>query len=90
MLKTQKPISNSPVSRQVILDTAAQLFSTIGYTESGMRQIAEMAGMRPASVYYHFPSKDAILLEILQTGLEHTREARRRRARRIARGRERP
>jgi AcrR family transcriptional regulator len=56
----------------VILDTAAQLFSTIGYTESGMRQIAEMAGMRPASVYYHFPSKEAILLEVLQTGLEHT------------------
>ena len=44
-----KPVAAKPAgSRQHLLDTAAHLFSTIGFTESGMRQIfqpcLEMAG----------------------------------------------
>ena len=71
-----RPVEAKPVgSRQHLLDTAAGLFSTIGYTESGMRQIAKVAGMQTASVYYHFASKDEILLEVLKIGLDHTASA---------------
>jgi len=70
------PVATKPAgSRQHLLDTAAHLFSTIGFTESGMRQIAQVAGMQTASVYYHFASKDLILLEVLKAGLEYTAKA---------------
>src|ERR1700710_774995 len=76
-MDTETPVDATPGekpvgSRQHLLDIAARLFSTIGYTESGMRQIAQVAGMQTASVYYHFASKDVMLLEVLKIGLEHT------------------
>lgn len=63
--------SNS-ASRQLILDVAAGLFSSHGYAETGLREIADKVGIRPASVYHHFESKDRILEEILLTGVTQT------------------
>ncbi|MGD9878895.1 MAG: TetR/AcrR family transcriptional regulator [Reyranella sp.] len=74
-MKLKNLPAEAPASRRVILDAAAHLFSTIGYTEGSMRQIAQRAGMQPASVYYHFQSKDAILVEVLKIGIEHVVEA---------------
>ena len=59
-------------SRALILDTAAELFSTQGYAATGLRQIADRVGIRTASVYYHFASKERILEAILKIGLETT------------------
>lgn len=59
-------------SRTLILDTAAELFSTLGYAGTGIRQIANAVGIQPASVYHHFTSKDRILEEILRIGLTQT------------------
>lgn len=59
-------------SRALILDAAAGLFSTFGYAGTGLRQIADEVGIRPASVYHHFESKERILEEILRTGLTQT------------------
>src|SRR5690606_5722818 len=66
--------SNS-ASRQLILDVAAGLFSSHGYAETGLREIADKVGIRPASVYHHFESKDRILEEILLTGVTQTASA---------------
>ena len=62
-------------SRASILDAAAELFSTLGYTGTGVRQIADRVGLRPASVYHHFDSKERILEEILRIGLSQTMQA---------------
>lgn len=51
--------------RQQILDAAAHLFTTQGYSATSTRNIAEEVGIRQASLYYHFPGKDDILLELL-------------------------
>ncbi|NYT58345.1 TetR/AcrR family transcriptional regulator [Alcaligenaceae bacterium] len=59
-------------SRALILDTAAELFSTLGYAGTGVRQIANAVGIQPASVYHHFTSKDRILEEVLRIGLTQT------------------
>jgi AcrR family transcriptional regulator len=59
-------------SRTLILDTAAKLFSTLGYAGTGMRQIATTVGMQPASVYHHFSSKERILEDILRIGITQT------------------
>lgn len=62
-------------SRALILDAAAELFSTFGYTGTGLRQIADHVGLRPASVYHHFDSKELILEEILRIGLSQTMQS---------------
>jgi AcrR family transcriptional regulator len=50
---------------QDLLDAAAALFCTVGYTSTSTYAIAERAGVRQASMYHHFPGKHAILLELL-------------------------
>jgi AcrR family transcriptional regulator len=58
--------SQGNVAKQKILDCAANLFSERGFTETTIREIAKEAGFKnPASLYYHFPSKNAILEHML-------------------------
>jgi AcrR family transcriptional regulator len=52
-------------ARQAVLEAAAQLFTSIGYAATSTRAIAERAGLRQASLYYHFPGKEDILLALL-------------------------
>lgn len=52
--------------RDEILDAAARLFAQSGYAATSTRQIAEAVGMRQASLYYHFDSKERILAELLE------------------------
>lgn len=52
-------------SRQEILEAAAELFSENGFAATSTRAIALAVGIRQASLYYHFPSKDSILAELL-------------------------
>ncbi|WP_028050307.1 TetR/AcrR family transcriptional regulator [Cellulomonas sp. URHD0024] len=52
-------------TRRDVLDAAAALFCTVGFTSTSTRAIADAAGVRQASIYHHFPGKDAILLELL-------------------------
>lgn len=58
--------------RQEIIDAAASLFAERGYAATSTRQIAERAGMRQASIYYHFAGKEEILLELLQASIAPT------------------
>lgn len=48
-------------TKWVIFQEAVSLFSRKGYAAVSMNQIAAAAGIRPSSIYNHFPSKDALL-----------------------------
>lgn len=61
-------------SRQGILDAAARLFRARGYSEVSLRHIAAEAGMKAGSVYYHFESKEAIVLAVLNIGISAVHE----------------
>ena len=54
-------------TKQEILNVALNLFSTQGYEATSVSQIAEAVGIRKASLYSHFASKQAILDALLQT-----------------------
>jgi AcrR family transcriptional regulator len=54
-------------AREEILDAAAELFAERGYAATSTRTIAERVGIRQASLYYHFPSKEQILAELLES-----------------------
>jgi TetR/AcrR family transcriptional repressor of lmrAB and yxaGH operons len=42
-------------SRTALVDTAATLFRRQGYAATGLSQILEGAGVKPGSMYHHFP-----------------------------------
>jgi AcrR family transcriptional regulator len=52
-------------NRQRILDASLDLFSAKGYSNTSVRQLAQQAGIRESSVYNHFESKEAILVELV-------------------------
>jgi TetR/AcrR family transcriptional repressor of lmrAB and yxaGH operons len=42
-------------SRAALIDTAATLFRRQGYAATGLNQILDEAGVKPGSLYHHFP-----------------------------------
>lgn len=48
-----------------LLDAAIQIFDRKGYAASSVREIAEAAGVTKPVVYYHFGSKEGLLVAIL-------------------------
>jgi TetR/AcrR family transcriptional regulator, cholesterol catabolism regulator len=60
--------------RQQLLDVAARLFRERGYHVTSMRDIAREVGMLSGSIYYHFPSKEEMLLAVYEEGLRHIAE----------------
>ncbi|MFW0795436.1 TetR/AcrR family transcriptional regulator [Gordonia sp. CPCC 205515] len=65
-------------AREEILDASAELFTRHGYTGTSTRMIAEAVGIRQASMYHYFATKDEILVALLDTTvaapLERARE----------------
>ena len=53
--------------RDKVLAAAVQLFAEYGYHAATMRDIARIAGIQAASIYYHYVSKQALLVEIMET-----------------------
>src|SRR3954465_404374 len=57
-------------TKQLILETAQRLFDEQGYDATSLRQIAEAVGMTKAAVYYHYPAKEHLLLELTRPLLD--------------------
>ncbi len=56
--------------RKWLLEIATQLFAERGYVAASLRDLAEIAGVSAAAVYYHFAKKEDLLREIIFEGLE--------------------
>ena len=61
--------------RQAILRAAAEAFREHGFAATGMREIAEKAGLSPANLYYYFKSKDDLLCFCQEQALDRLLEA---------------
>lgn len=57
--------------RNNILAAAVQLFAEYGYHAAPLRDIAQIAGIQAASIYYHYANKEALLVEIMETHMLH-------------------
>lgn len=62
-------------TRERILDEAFSLFAERGYHAVPVRDIAEAAGIKDASLYNHFPSKQAMFDAIIERELARVRDA---------------
>ncbi len=56
--------------REQILDAAGRMFSEQGYGAASTRKIAMAVGVKQASLYYHFASKEDILAGLLAGTVE--------------------
>ncbi len=57
------------MTRDQILDAAAQIFRQKGYHAASMQDIAEAVNLQKASLYHHVSSKQEILLALLDRAL---------------------
>ncbi|MFF2849858.1 TetR/AcrR family transcriptional regulator [Streptomyces sp. NPDC058001] len=53
-------------TRQRIQDVALELFSEQGYEKTSLREIAEQLQVTKAALYYHFKTKEDILLSLFE------------------------
>jgi AcrR family transcriptional regulator len=58
-----------------ILSVAKNLFVKQGYTATSMRQVAEAAGIGKATIYHHFPDKQAILMTLVNANIADMRSS---------------
>lgn len=55
--------------REAILKTAAEFFAEQGFDRASMGKLAQACGVSKALIYHYYPSKDALLFDILDTHL---------------------
>lgn len=55
---------NHSATRKYIISTAYDLFREKGYAKASMSELARRINMDPSSLYYYFPSKEALLAEL--------------------------
>jgi TetR/AcrR family transcriptional regulator, cholesterol catabolism regulator len=70
-------VRNSRVLRREneVIDAAARVFAERGYHGTSTQAIADVLGMRQASLYYYFPSKEAALELVCLRGTDGFVEA---------------
>jgi AcrR family transcriptional regulator len=66
MAETFEPRRVEPQARERVLDTAYDLFSRRGVRDVGVDEVIARAGVAKATLYRHFPSKDALVLAFLE------------------------
>ena len=80
MTKSAKPASTkrkrprrylrSRITRNLILETAQEVFLSDGYSKTTIAKISEMANVGYGTVYSHFKGKDDILSKVIDNVLE--------------------
>jgi AcrR family transcriptional regulator len=52
--------------RQAILEAATEVFARRGFRSGGLAEVAEAVNVSPANILYHFGSKEALLLAVIE------------------------
>ena len=71
MTDVDKKDSSKNKTKTKILDVSARMFSRQGYNGTVLRDIANELDMKAGSLYYHFESKEQLVLEVLNIGLQN-------------------
>jgi AcrR family transcriptional regulator len=60
----------SPSTRDLLVDSAEQIFARDGFAGASLREIMRSADANPAAVHYHFGGKDGLLEAVLDRVVE--------------------
>ncbi len=69
-LRRWEPTARWERRNREVLDAAAMIFAEKGYLGASTRDIADRLGIRQASLYYYFASKEAALATICELGVK--------------------
>lgn len=61
---------STPETKDRIFDAAEQLFAERGFDAISLRRITSEAGVNLAAIHYHFGSKEALILAVLERHIE--------------------
>lgn len=64
----------SEVSVAQIVDAAIRVIARQGYARTSLMDIAKEVGMSKGAVHYHFPTKEALMTQVLQTACDAVAE----------------
>ena len=64
-----KSAGRQTFDEDLVLDAAARVFRKRGYSGATVREVAQAAEMLPGSLYYRYPSKEALLLDLMERAL---------------------
>lgn len=56
--------------KEMILNTATRLFAEKGFGETSTAEVAELAGVAQGTLFYHFKTKEGILLAVYETMID--------------------
>jgi len=62
-------LQRSAQTKKSIMEAATSLFAREGYDSTGVAEICERAGVSKGAFYYHFESKEAVFLALIDTWL---------------------
>src|SRR5271154_4217264 len=65
----RKPRADAARNRERILEVAKQEFTRVGANAS-LEEIAKKAGVGPGTLYRHFPTREALLVEVYRKEVE--------------------
>lgn len=60
--------ANGDATKQRIIDVATQMFASLGYEATSLRQISAGAGIDIATLKYHYKDKPTLFLEVYRRG----------------------
>ncbi|MBS2025270.1 MAG: TetR family transcriptional regulator [Deltaproteobacteria bacterium] len=72
------PRASAPVRSaddERVLEAAAAQFKLQGYAATSVREIARAAGMLPGSLHYRYPSKEALLVALMELAIDRVTAA---------------
>ena len=65
--------SKAQRTRSRILDAAAHILSVKGYAGTRLADVAEYAQLQAPAIYYHFPSREDLIEEVMYRGISDLR-----------------
>jgi TetR/AcrR family transcriptional regulator, cholesterol catabolism regulator len=74
-VRSARAESKALQTRRRILDAAASAFRRDGYAAVTLADIATLADLKAGSLYYHFDSKEEIVEEVMEIGVESVSRA---------------
>src|SRR5258706_5278104 len=69
MTKSSGTLARRTFDEDVVLDAAAHVFRRRGYGGATIREVAQAARMLPGSLHYRYPSKEALLLGLMERAI---------------------